>query len=61
MKKIKISNIIKVIICVGILFLIIFPFAWLVMSTFKLNKDIVKWPPTFFSGNLYIKKLFPGF
>ena len=27
--------------------LVVFPFAWLVISTFKMQKDIIKWPPTF--------------
>ena len=47
MKKVTFSKILKVIVCLIILFLILFPFAWLVVSTFKLQKDIVKWPPTF--------------
>lgn len=45
-KKLKPYNIIRILICVFVLFLIVFPFAWLFLSTFKLQKDIIKWPPT---------------
>lgn len=47
MRRITVSKVAQVIICLLIVFLILFPFAWLVISTFKLQKDIIKWPPTF--------------
>lgn len=47
MKRITVSRVVEVMICLLILFLILFPFAWLIISTFKLQKDIIKWPPTF--------------
>ncbi|MDD3336407.1 MAG: carbohydrate ABC transporter permease [Eubacteriales bacterium] len=47
MKRITVSKTMQVILCLLILFLIVFPFAWLLVSTFKLQKDIIKWPPTF--------------
>ena len=40
-KKLKPYNIIRILICVFVLFLIVFPFAWLFLSTFKLQKDII--------------------
>ena len=49
-KKLKPYNIIRILICVFVLFLIVFPFAWLFLSTFKLQKDIIKWPPTLWPG-----------
>ena len=47
MKRITVSKVVQAFICLLIVFLILFPFAWLVISTFKLQKDIIKWPPTF--------------
>ena len=47
MRRITVSKVAQVIICLLIVFLSLFPFAWLVISTFKLQKDIIKWPPTF--------------
>ncbi len=47
MKRITISKGVQILVCLVILFLIIFPFAWMIISTFKLQKDIIKWPPTF--------------
>lgn len=37
---------VKVVVCVIVLVLIIFPFFWMILSTFKMQKDIIKWPPT---------------
>lgn len=45
-KRKKTFGVLRVAICVLVLFLILFPFLWLVLSTFKLQKDIIKWPPT---------------
>lgn len=45
-KKVNKFNVIRVIVCLVVLFLILFPFLWLVLSTFKMQKDIIKWPPT---------------
>lgn len=45
-KYLKWNNIIRNLVCLFILFLILFPFAWLVLSTFKQQRDIIKWPPT---------------
>ncbi len=47
MKRISLSNTMRTVISLLIIFLVVFPFAWLVISTFKLQKDIIKWPPTF--------------
>lgn len=46
-KKFNTYNVIRVAVCLVIFLLILFPFAWLFMSTFKMQKDIIKWPPTF--------------
>ena len=45
-KKLKIYGAIRIVLCLFVLFLIVFPFVWLILSTFKLQKDIIKWPPT---------------
>lgn len=45
-KYFKPYNIIRVLVCLIVLFLIVFPFLWLILSTFKMQKDIIKWPPT---------------
>lgn len=47
MKTITASKVAKVLVCMVILLLIVLPFAWMIVSTFKLQKDIIKWPPTF--------------
>lgn len=44
--KIRISDIFRCLFCILLLIIIVFPFLWLVLSTFKLQKDIIKWPPT---------------
>lgn len=46
-RKLNVYNVLKVIVCLLVLFMVLFPFAWLVLSTFKVQKDIIKWPPTF--------------
>jgi multiple sugar transport system permease protein len=46
-KKFSLYQVIRVTVCLFVLFLVLFPFAWLVLSTFKVQKDIIKWPPTF--------------
>lgn len=46
-RKLTVYNVLKVIVCLLVLFIVLFPFAWLVLSTFKVQKDIIKWPPTF--------------
>ena len=45
-KKITVFTVVNMICCILVLFLVLFPFAWLVLSTFKVQKDIIKWPPT---------------
>ena len=52
LKKIKPYQVIKVVVCLIVLFLILFPFAWMILSTFKVQKDIIKWPPTFWPKHL---------
>lgn len=47
MKRLTVGKVCRVVLCLVILFCIVFPFAWLIISTFKEQKDIVKWPPTF--------------
>lgn len=58
-KKIDLHQVIRIVICLIMLFLIVFPFLWLVLSTFKVQKDIIKWPPTIWPKkwtiNNYIK------
>ena len=54
-RKVHVSTVIKVIICAIILVLVLFPFIWMVLSTFKLQKDIIKWPPTLIPKKWTIK------
>ena len=55
LKKIKPYQVIKVVVCLIVLFLILFPFACMILSTFKVQKDIIKWPPTFWPKAWTIK------
>jgi multiple sugar transport system permease protein len=58
-KKISFSQIFVGIIMVGLLIIVLYPFLWLLISTLKVEGDIVSYPPSFFSTNLsfasYIK------
>ena len=47
MRRISLSGAAKNLLCLLMIVLVVFPFAWLVISTFKMQKDIIKWPPTF--------------
>lgn len=47
-KRTSLGQIINLILNLLLLILIFYPFVWLVLSTFKVDPDIVKYPPTFF-------------
>lgn len=44
-KNIKLSKIISVTIMLILLIIVIFPFLWLVLTSIKVDKDIIKYPP----------------
>ncbi|HJD32340.1 MAG TPA: carbohydrate ABC transporter permease [Candidatus Eisenbergiella stercorigallinarum] len=46
LKKKYIFEALRVLFCMLLLVIIVFPFLWLVLSTFKVPRDIIKWPPT---------------
>lgn len=48
-KKFTIGKIAYYFFLLLILFLILFPFMWLIVSSFKYEKDIISWPPRIFS------------
>ena len=47
MKKITVGKVLSAILCIVVLAAVIFPMLWLVLTSFKVNKDIIKWPPSF--------------
>ncbi|MGV3010750.1 carbohydrate ABC transporter permease [Streptococcus thoraltensis] len=49
MKKKKREQVINNIIMLVVVFLIAFPFLWLIVSSFKFEKDIIAYPPRFFA------------
>jgi len=42
--------IVPTVLAAGLLILVLHPFLWLILSTFKNESDIVQYPPTFFAG-----------
>lgn len=50
-KKVKPKKVISMIAMLIILVIIIFPFLWLLISSFKFEKDIISYPPKFFAKN----------
>lgn len=46
---VKSGTIIKYVFLLIICFMVLFPFLWVVISSFKFEKDIVTFPPTFFA------------
>lgn len=55
MKKVTIGKIISIVLCVIVLVAVIFPMLWLVLTSFKVNKDIIKWPPSFWPEKFTIE------
>ena len=47
-KKIKVNEIVGTAVTVLIAVLIFFPLIWLLVSSFKSDADVIKWPPIFF-------------
>lgn len=50
-KKIKVNEIVGTAVTVLIAVLILFPLIWLLVSSFKSDADVIKWPPIFFQHN----------
>lgn len=50
-KKIGPKKIISIIGMLLVLFVIAYPFVWLILSSFKFEKDIISFPPKFFADN----------
>ncbi len=48
-KKITPGQVLVFVLVALLLIAVLFPFAWLILSTFKVDSDIVKYPPTFFA------------
>ena len=49
--RFKFGRIVYYFFVVLLLFLILFPFIWLVISSFKFEKDIISWPPRLFADD----------
>ena len=52
-RKIKGSlpgRVISLLVLLFLVFVILFPFIWMVVTSFKAEADIVSWPPKLFSG-----------
>lgn len=49
-KKLKLGEIIPVIIMLLLLAIVIFPFLWLLLTSIKVDKDIIKYPPKLFES-----------
>jgi multiple sugar transport system permease protein len=47
-KKFNPGKTIVVVLMILLLIIVLYPFLWLIVSTFKVDTDIVKYPPTFF-------------
>lgn len=47
-KRIAVFTVLKYLFLVFILLMVLFPFLWLTLSSFKMQKDIIRWPPTIF-------------
>jgi multiple sugar transport system permease protein len=50
-RSVTIGSVITIIIMLIILVSVLYPFAWLVLSSFKYEADIIKYPPSLFSGS----------
>jgi multiple sugar transport system permease protein len=48
-KKFNFGKIIVFILMIVLLIIVLYPFLWLIITSFKIDKDIVKYPPTFFA------------
>lgn len=53
--KKQIAGSLKVLFCTCLLIIILFPFLWLALGTLKLQKDIIKWPPTIWPRKFTLK------
>lgn len=47
-KRIRIFHVLSIIIPVIVMLLVVLPLLWLVVSSFKSDADVIKWPPHFF-------------
>lgn len=51
MKQKKINRFLSNVFIVIVLIAVLFPFAWLLISSFKFEKDIISYPPSIFSDS----------
>ena len=59
-KKIKVYDVLRVLICLFVLFLIVFPFVWLILSTFKTTEGYHKMAAHIMAQSMDNQKLYPG-
>ncbi|MBL1226102.1 carbohydrate ABC transporter permease [Enterococcus sp. BWR-S5] len=50
-KKVSVKKVLSIIGMLLVLFIIAFPFLWLILSSFKYEKDIISFPPKIFADN----------
>ncbi len=51
-KTLKIMDVVLLIIMVWVLATVIFPFLWLLLSSLKVSREIIQYPPTLFPGQV---------
>lgn len=50
-KKVSVKKVLSTIGMILVLLIIAFPFLWLIISSFKYEKDIISFPPKIFADN----------
>ena len=53
--RISVSALIKNLFLIFLIVMVLYPFLWVVISSFKYEKDIVTYPPTFFASTYTIE------
>jgi ABC-type sugar transport system, permease component len=53
-KRPGIGGVVAVVLMLAVLVIVFYPFLWLVISSFKVDEDIVKYPPTFFATHFTV-------
>lgn len=57
MKRVRLTDILEKAICLLVMFLVLFPFLWMVSMSFKTDAEIMSFPPTFFPKEFTMKHM----
>lgn len=57
MKKIRIGDVVEKGICLLVMFVVLIPFVWMVSMSFKIESEIMSFPPTFFPKEISMKHM----